>query len=87
LIFGRATPPITDRCICGTKIKVNCYIYPKGDANIDKVIIVGKECIKKWSEIELGRFCEVCGAKHKNRSFNLCKKTCGNQNESQQVVL
>jgi hypothetical protein len=73
LVFGNATPPSATKCICGQDIIELCYICPKDDTSLSKIIIVGNECINKWSDFSIkGRLCEVCNAEHHNRNFNLC---------------
>lgn len=59
-------PKSKEYCICGQKIKINCYI-----TDDKRRIILGSCCIKKF-EIPLRLKCERCGALHKNRTVNLC---------------
>lgn len=74
LMFGDAPQPTpVTKCICGHKIQVQCYICPVNDPRVENIIIVGSECIDKWTDRSLkGRRCEVCKVTHKNRAFNLC---------------
>jgi len=76
LLFGKEKPPRDFlMCICGQSIQELCYICPKDNVNIEKIITVGNECIDKFAEISIkGRRCEICGAIHKNRNFNLCNE-------------
>lgn len=60
-------PDHHDYCICGHKIKNNCFI---SDGNF--VLSVGESCINKFVP-KLNRICEECGARHRNRKDNKCK--------------
>jgi hypothetical protein len=57
-------------CICGHKIKENCYIENKHDGEI---LILGNCCINRFIK-DKGRTCESCGSSHKNRNVNKCNK-------------
>lgn len=61
-------PEPTDECICGHKIKYNCYI-----TNGTHIIILGSCCIKRFIPAST-RTCEVCGNPHKNRKKNKCNE-------------
>jgi len=78
LMFGnRPQPPVQSNCICGAYIKMQCYVCPKNAPYYENIIVVGNECIDKFSDrIDSirGRRCEVCFTRHHNRSFNLCKE-------------
>lgn len=61
-------PEKQSHCVCGHKIKENCYI-----TNGDEILILGNECIKRFlRDGKSGRTCEVCGASHRNRKRNRC---------------
>lgn len=76
LIFGKLKqPPDRERCICGQHIQEQCQKCPKENISTETIIIVGSECIDKFTKIKLkGRRCECCGALHKNRDFKLCNE-------------
>jgi hypothetical protein len=83
LQFGnRKQPEAETHCICGHKIRNNCFI-----TDGEKFIVLGNCCIKKFVP-KSGRTCEQCGEPHKNRIVNRCNecrnglcdycgKTCG----------
>lgn len=76
LLFGPAPPHVRMvdnqfKCICGQKIVELCFVCPRNNLSISESIMVGNECIDKFS-ISRGKCCEICGARHFNRSFNLC---------------
>lgn len=72
LCFGKALPPpVQATCLCGQTIIEQHYICPKQNPAPEKVIVVGSECIDKFSVMK-GRLCEICGTQHFNRVFNLC---------------
>ena len=54
-------------CVCGHRIKENCYI-----TNGDYIITIGNCCIKKFLKYTT-RTCEVCRGPHRNRKDNRCK--------------
>lgn len=64
-------PKETEKCVCGHKIKENCFLKHKPTGEL---IVVGNCCIKRYVP-DCGRTCELCGIKHSNRKDNLCK-TC-----------
>ena len=76
LLFADAPPPSpVYQCLCGQNIQEQCYICPIDDTRPENIIIVGNECIDKWTDQSIkGRQCDVCGSKHKNITFNLCKE-------------
>tara|TARA_Y100000004_G_scaffold178400_1_gene220961 strand:- start:1320 stop:1718 length:399 start_codon:yes stop_codon:yes gene_type:complete len=61
-------PDHHDYCICGHKIKNNCFI-----SDGEYVLSVGESCINKFVP-RLNRICEECGDRHRNRKDNKCKK-------------
>lgn len=62
----------TDKCICGHKIKNNCYI-----TNGDIILIIGESCINRFLPNKKKRICAECYAPHRNRlktnKCNICK--------------
>jgi len=62
----------TDKCICGHKIKNNCYI-----SNGDIILIIGESCINRFLPTKKKRICSECFAPHRNRlktnKCNICK--------------
>ena len=62
----------TDKCICGHKIKNNCYI-----SNGDIILIIGESCINRFLPTKKKRICAECFIPHRNRlktnKFNICK--------------
>lgn len=64
----RELPEHASSCVCGHKIKENCYIL-----NIDdnRLLTLGSCCIKKFIP-ESTKTCNVCGASHKNRIVDRC---------------
>tara|TARA_B100001093_G_C26241583_1_gene764636 strand:+ start:58 stop:456 length:399 start_codon:yes stop_codon:yes gene_type:complete len=65
-------PEHSDYCICGHKIKNNCFI-----TDGDYVLSIGESCVNKFVP-KLNKICEGCGSSHRNRKDNKCKK-CRNQ--------
>jgi|TARA_R100000773_G_scaffold31701_3_gene27077 uracil-DNA glycosylase len=61
-------PPHEDRCICGHRIKENCYIT---DGKF--ILNLGNCCVKRFLQ-KTTRSCEVCGSPHRNRKDNRCRK-------------
>lgn len=61
-------PKHEDRCICGHRIKENCYIT---DGKF--ILNLGNCCVKRFLQ-KTTRTCEVCGCSHRNRKDNRCKK-------------
>jgi hypothetical protein len=58
-------------CICGHKIKEQCYLADIREEY--RVLSIGNCCIKRFIPVEnQGRQCERCGERHRNRSDNLC---------------
>lgn len=56
----------TEKCICGHKIKENCYI-----TNGIDILILGNCCIKRFIP-KNSKTCEKCGIPHKRRIVNRC---------------
>ncbi len=63
---NRGTPELVDKCVCGQKIRENCYI-----TNGERIVILGNCCIKKFVKHHT-RTCEICNKPHKNRTVNKC---------------
>ena len=59
-------PEYRDTCICGHRIRENCYI-----TDGSQILVLGNCCIRRFVP-KCGRTCEKCGASHKNRKNNLC---------------
>ena len=59
-------PEHQERCVCGHKIKENCYITKD-----DSLLVLGNCCIKKFLP-NSGRTCENCDKPHRNRKVNRC---------------
>jgi|TARA_B110000305_G_C19186560_1_gene514559 hypothetical protein len=60
------TPEHKDFCICGHKIKNNCFI-----TDGEFVLSIGESCVNKFVR-KLNKVCEVCGTKHRNRKNDIC---------------
>ena len=59
-------PDSTNECVCGHRIKENCYITDE-----EHILVLGNCCIKKFIP-KSSRTCEKCGEPHKNRVVNRC---------------
>lgn len=61
-------PEHSNNCICGHKIKNNCFIT-------DGVFVlsIGESCINKFTPVR-NKMCEMCGSRHRNRKDNICNK-------------
>ena len=55
-------------CVCGHKIRRNCYI-----SKDENILVLGSCCIRRFMKNST-RTCSNCGAKHKNRKYDLCNK-------------
>ena len=75
LLFGRECPSydVRRQCICGQNLVELCFVCPQNSISLLNAIVVGNECINKFS-ISKGKCCEICGARHFNRTFNLCNE-------------
>jgi hypothetical protein len=75
LVMGATElPQHEDECVCGTAIVENCYITRDGIDCVE-LLILGNCCIKKFMPSgKIGRTCEDCGARHKNRKINKCNQ-------------
>ena len=73
-LFTNNSPLLThtDKCICGHKIKNNCYI-----SNGNIILIIGESCINKFLPNKKKRICSECLCPHRNRlstnKCNICK--------------
>lgn len=67
---NKLKPESKTNCLCGHKIKHNCYITTN-DLSYDKIVVLGNCCIKRFIT-KIGRTCEKCGNPHKNKTDNLC---------------
>ena len=64
-------PEHVSECVCGHKIKEQCYLVNSEG----KILVLGNCCIKRFIPPEVsGKTCNVCGAPHKNRIVNRCNK-------------
>ena len=77
-----------DKCYCEHDIVEQCFVYHKEGYDYNKanglplltdyqglpmIIVMGNLCIKRECE-HSGKSCEKCGAKHMNRTDNLCNE-------------
>ena len=62
----KGLPEHEDFCICGTAIKINCFIIKE-----ENLLIVGSCCKNEFVKHK-GRSCEICEAKHSRRLSNRC---------------
>jgi len=69
---NKPLPTHSNYCICGHKIKNNCYI-----TNGDIILIIGESCINRFLSNKKKRICSECFAPHRNRlstnKCNICK--------------
>jgi len=67
--------PFEDFCVCGHKIKEQCYMKKENDdlSFAPDYIVMGNCCIKKYMKNGY-RTCEKCKKQHKNRKNNLCNE-------------
>ena len=66
--FDEEPKPIhSERCVCETPIKQQCYIY---NTLTGEIVVVGNCCILKFKL--QGMTCDMCQAVHRNRSDNYC---------------
>lgn len=67
-------PAQVDKCICGTHIKLCCFITLDNDYN--KIITIGRECIEKFKGANLKciRTCKDCKLKNvkRHQTSNVC---------------
>jgi len=67
---------IKSECLCNQPIQNNYFIHSQ---KLNKVLSLGKCCIKKFNPSGLKKLCESCGCVHKNRIDNFCsdcRKNC-----------
>lgn len=67
---GKAFPDHRDHCVCGHRLKWNCYIT-NGKREYDSIMVVGKCCITAFMK-HCRRTCEVCNNPHQRRKTNIC---------------
>jgi len=65
--------PHQNYCICGHKIKENCYMKLNNTdlSFAPEYLVLGNCCIKKYMPNK-SRLCQRCGEPHKNRKDNFC---------------
>lgn len=59
-------PALTDECVCGHRIKENCYI-----TNGKQIMTLGNCCIKRFVP-KSKRTCHDCQKEHQRKKENLC---------------
>jgi len=64
-------PDQQNRCVCGHPIKNNCYLY---NEEIDRFLVLGNCCIKRFLPDTGTRRCQDCNEPHKRRKSNLCEE-------------
>jgi hypothetical protein len=64
--IGEEQPDHEELCICGHRIKENCFI-----TDGYYILTLGNCCIKRFLPYSK-RSCENCGREHRNRKDNLC---------------
>ena len=70
LFPGKELPAHVSECICGHAIMEQCWIY-----RLDRVLTLGNCCIKNYFPKGFRvKSCEICGATHRNRKDNICKR-------------
>ena len=65
--YNENLPEFDNYCICGHKIKTNCYI-----TDGDNVLICGENCIANILNNKK-KSCIKCNTIHRNKMDNLCK--------------
>tara|TARA_R110002020_G_scaffold396282_1_gene606507 strand:- start:1561 stop:1974 length:414 start_codon:yes stop_codon:yes gene_type:complete len=66
--YKESTPEHDNTCVCGHRIKNNCWI-----SNGEDVLCIGENCVNKFIPYMMSRKCIDCGSSHRNRKDNLCK--------------
>jgi hypothetical protein len=64
-------PEKETHCICGARITHNYYVTD----GKEQILVVGKECITRFLDFNMGKVCSHCKGPHKNRADNYCN-TC-----------
>jgi len=64
--IGEEIPEHEDLCICGHRIKENCYI-----TDGEYILTLGNCCVKRFLPYNK-RSCDHCSGVHQNRKDNLC---------------
>ena len=63
--------PHTNKCICGHKIKDNCWLMHA--INRDIAPVVGNCCIENFlPELKI-RHCDICDSEHKRWKYTICE--------------
>ncbi len=77
-------PPHEDYCVCGHKIKQNCYLQ-----NIDtgQLIVVGNDCIKQYMPDQYGKRCGLCKKTHQNKKKDQCNDCIAKQERVRKIAL
>jgi len=65
--FNEKLPEFDNYCICGHKIKTNCYI-----TDGENILILGENCIANILNNKK-KSCIKCSTIHRNKMDNLCK--------------
>ena len=67
--FGDVEPPEHRHvCLCGHRIKEQCYLCPENSKDVNDIIVVGNHCIDTWGfkRAKWGKCkkveCKLCGA-------------------------
>lgn len=69
--FGEASPIPEHHnfCLCGHRIKEQCYLCPAGSNKVNDILVVGNHCIKTWGfeRAVIGNIknkikCDLCNA-------------------------
>ena len=65
-----------ERCCCYTPIEWNyVFAHIKDPTNVDKIIILGSECVKKYIDPDFNKKkCVRCGNPHRNRVVDRCNE-------------
>ena len=83
VLFGKDAkyPTHVDNCICGQRIKNNCFITTHEK---DHIITLGNCCIRRFE----GRVkkCDICKKIHRNRKDNICND-CRKQKENAKICI
>ncbi len=66
--YNQKLPTHQDYCICGHKIKNNCYI-----TNGEDILAIGENCINRFITYDYIKLCRECNSIHRNITDNLCK--------------
>ncbi len=67
--YKEEQPEHENKCVCGHRIKHNCWI-----SNGEDVLCIGENCINKFIPCMRSKTCTDCGSPHRNRKDNICMK-------------